>query len=74
MVSTSLPAMSFLWLWECKKENKMHNEFWLDLEETLCLSALLFPENRGVTLQGEIVTDIDTRKRLKIHWGNQMRL
>lgn len=52
----------------------MHNEFWLDLEETLYLSALLFPENRCVTLQGEIVIDIGTRKRLKIHWGNQMRL
>lgn len=52
----------------------MHNELWLDLEETLHLSALLFPENRCVALRGEIVTGIDTRKRLKIHWGNQMRL
>lgn len=48
----------------------MHNGFWLDLEETLYLSALLFPENRCVTLQGAILTDIDTRKRLKIHWEN----
>lgn len=52
----------------------MYNEFWLDLEETLYLSALLFPENICVTLQGEIMTDIDTRKRLKTLWGNQMRL
>lgn len=52
----------------------MHNELGLDLEETLHLSALLFPENRCGTLWGDIVTDIDTRKRLKIHWGNQMRL
>lgn len=52
----------------------MLNKLWLDLEETLNLSALLFSENRCVTLQGKIVTDIDTRKILKIHWGNKMRL
>lgn len=45
----------------------MHNEFWFDLEETLYLSALLFPENRCATLQEEIMTAIDTRKILKIH-------
>lgn len=49
-------------------------DFWLDLEEALYVSALPFPENKCVILQGEIVTDIGTRIKLKIHWGNQMRL
>lgn len=44
-------------------------DFWLDLEESLYLSALLFSKNICGTPQGEIVTDSDSRIRLKIHWG-----
>lgn len=49
-------------------------DFWFDLEDALYLSALLFSNNACVTLQGEILSDIDTRIRLKIHWGSQMGL
>jgi len=42
--------------------------FWLDLEDSPYLSALLFSKNICGP-QGEVMTDIDTRIRLKTHWG-----
>lgn len=50
-------------------------DFCLDLEKALYPSAFFLPKNGCmISLQGEIVTDIDTRVRLKIRWGSQMRL